>query len=92
MSREFTYRITGVTKKVLNSSAEERLYHPDSPARPGINPLSFSHRSGSSTPMDFHSEDVLTEKNNAHRWTRRNSSKPSRTSFAPQQLRATADR
>ena len=55
-------------------------------------PLSFPHRSGPLTPMDFHSEDLLTEKNNEYRWAQGNLSNPgSRTSFA-QHLRATTDR
>jgi hypothetical protein len=33
--------------------------------------------------MDFHTENLLTENNNEHRWTRENLGKPSRrTSFS----------
>ena len=38
---------------------------------------------GSLNPMDFHTGNVLTEKNNEHRWTLENLGKPSRcTSFS----------
>jgi hypothetical protein len=80
------------TKKFSNSSAEELFYQLNPPVYPAINPSSFPHRSGSLTPMDFNSEDLLTEENNDYRWTRWELSNPGPRTPLFAYLRATVDR
>jgi hypothetical protein len=62
---EFTHRITEVTKKDLNSFAQERLGHPFSPEYPAVAPPCHP---GSSIMTDGHLGVSLTEKQ-AHHWT-----------------------